>query len=93
MSIKEDISNYYEDLVVDYMVEQHSDRGLTREEMEDVACLALNQLPARYYRYSVDMAFFLSSREMDKMRSQVEEAVGSAVEYVLSHRDQEDRDG
>ncbi|MCH8551641.1 MAG: late competence development ComFB family protein [Natronospirillum sp.] len=88
MSIKEDISNYYEDLVVDHLVDSFSQRGLTREEMEDVACLALNQLPARYYRYSVDMAFFLTGREMEKMRSQVHDAVAAAVEYVISHRNQ-----
>ncbi len=90
MSIKEDISNYYEDLVVDHLVDAYGDRGLNREEMEDVACLALNQLPARYYRYSVDMAFFLTGREMEKMRTQVSDAVSAAVEYVISHRDQND---
>lgn len=88
MTIKTEIRNYYEDLVVDWIVEAYRDQGLTTEEFNDVACLALNKLPARYYRHSVDMAFFLTGADLKRMRGEVEEAVSEAARYVLSHRDE-----
>jgi competence protein ComFB len=53
--------------------------------LEDVACLALNQLPARYVRHSIDTAFYLSVDEQQEMIRAVELAVDRAAEYVQSH--------
>lgn len=90
MTIKAEISNYYEDLVVDLIIEEYSGRELTRDEFNDLACLALNKLPARYYRHSVDMAFFLSGRELEKMQREVAAAVADAARHILSHRQEHD---
>ena len=48
----------------------------------DVACVALNNLPPRYIRYSVDMAFYLSPDERQEMLNKVQDAVTLAVSLV-----------
>lgn len=83
MTIKAEISNYYEDLVVELIMDKYRDQDLTRDEFNDVACLALNKLPARYYRHSVDMAFFLSGSELARMKAEVETAVTEAAQRIL----------
>ena len=78
------INNYYEHLVTDYihrevissMPEQPEDFFL------DVACYALNKLPARYMRHEIDMAFYMESEERLRMVDEVKSAVDNAVEYI-----------
>lgn len=84
------IHNYYEPLVVDYIMhsvalEPDSDQDF----LEDVACLALNQLPTRYVRHDVDMAFFLTTRERERMQQHITEAVLSAARKVRDSRSRE----
>lgn len=82
MSIKSEISNYYEDLVTEEL------KKLGREQNDisiDIACVALNRLPSRYYRHSVDMAFYLSTQEQAEMETAVAAAVEFAIDYV-EHR-------
>jgi hypothetical protein len=51
-----------------------------REDLlADVACVALNRLPPRYIRHSVDLAFYQTERE----RHEHERAVLDAVEYAF----------
>jgi hypothetical protein len=45
----------------------------------DVACVALNRLPARYIRHDVDFSFYLSERE----RSENDRLVYEAVDYAF----------
>lgn len=47
--------------------------------LADVACVALNRLPARYIRHDVDLAFFLTERE----RLDNERAIAEAVEHAF----------
>jgi hypothetical protein len=49
------------------------------ELLADVACLALNRLPPRYIRNSVDMQFFMSNEARGKLNA----AVGNAVDYAF----------
>ena len=81
-----DIGNYYERLVNDRLWEyaQRADKRLSAQFFEDVACLALNQLPARYVRHRVDMGSYLTDSEHMEMLRQVEEAVTHAIEQVLN---------
>lgn len=51
----------------------------------DVACLALNHLPPRYVRHSVDMRFYLSPQEQAEMDERVDQAVANAMSYVRQH--------
>lgn len=90
MTIKAEISNFYEDLVVDFLINEYSDQGFSKDEFNDIACLALNHLPARYYRHSVDMAFFLTTPDRIEMRERVQKAVDEAVLQVLAYRDDSD---
>ena len=78
------IRNYYEQLVFNYLLEEAAPKAkLTDEELlEDIACLALNRIPARYIRHEVDMAFFLSTAEREQMRSNVIQAVDSAIQTI-----------
>ena len=47
--------------------------------LEDVACVALNQLPARYVRHEVDLAFYIPVEERLEMERAVAQAVARAA--------------
>jgi hypothetical protein len=52
------------------------------ELLADVACVALNRLPARYIRHEVDYVFYLSDREREDSERQLREAVDYAFGFV-----------
>lgn len=81
-----ELHNYYEPIVYQYVAEIFaSEKGLDDEEvLKDVACLALNLLPARYVRHDVDMAFFLTSHERDHIHTAVVNAVTEAYRRIES---------
>ncbi|MDH3354705.1 MAG: late competence development ComFB family protein [Chromatiales bacterium] len=78
------IRNYYEQLVFNYLLEEAAPKAnITDEELlEDIVCLALNKIPARYIRHEVDMAFFLSTAERTTMRNNVINAVDHAITTI-----------
>lgn len=78
------VKNYYQSLVVQQIIKSYGDSEMASTEgaLEDIACLALNQLPPRYVRHSIDTAFYLSIEEQQEMVRAVELAVERAVEYV-----------
>jgi len=81
----ENIHNYYEQIVLRHILEtlgQQEDRDF----IEDIACVALNQLPARYVKHNVDMVYYLTAEEREAMQQQIEKAVTHAIEYVSAHR-------
>jgi hypothetical protein len=83
----ESIHNYYETLVVEHIMDTVAKEADSDQDfLEDVACLALNQLPARYVRHDVDMAFFLTTREREKMQKNITEAVLDATRRVRESR-------
>ena len=57
-----------------------------QDYLEDVACVALNQLPARYVRHEVDLAFYMPVEERLEMERAVTQAVARAAELVNRHR-------
>lgn len=81
------ITNYYEKLVFDEIAIISSKRNLTLDEdaILDIACVALNQLPARYVRHQVDTVFYSRGEDNVKMSSEIESAVSSAFDKVLSN--------
>jgi competence protein ComFB len=81
------IENYYQRLVVHTIISEFADGQLADipGALEDVACLALNQLPARYVRHAVDTAFYLSVEEQQEMIQAARDAVARAVRYVSEH--------
>lgn len=86
MSFESQISNFYEKLVVDEFDRRSDELEITEDNQVDIACVALNQLPARYYRFSVDMAFYLEAKEYREMELAVKEAVDYAIEFVKTHK-------
>ena len=87
------VRNYYERLVFEYIVEKYGDSGLDNDLLQDVACLALNQLPARYVRFPVDVAFYISSKELVEIRNAVDNAVQRAMEFVRGNPRRSDTGG
>jgi hypothetical protein len=50
--------------------------------MADVACVALNRLPQRYVRHTVDFAFYQTTQERENDKRATDEAVRYAFEFV-----------
>jgi hypothetical protein len=79
----EQIHNYYERLVFEEVVrrsEQHQD--FTSGMLADVACVALNRLPARYVRHDVDLMFYLTESERSAIDLAMEEVLNFAFRFV-----------
>ncbi len=87
MSLTDQIQNYVETMVEEKIYEKLG-REIDQDNLIDVACVALNQLPARYIRYAVDFVFYLSPDERQKLFDDVETAVSDAIEYVETHKRQ-----
>lgn len=78
------IHNYYETIVVRELIQSFVEdiKNIDEDYLQDIACIALNMLPARYVRHDVDMAFFLTSKERSEMDRAVNEAVLKAKIHV-----------
>ncbi len=87
------IHNYYETLVVRELIQSFVEniRDIDEDYLQDIACVALNMLPARYVRHDVDMAFFLTSDERSEMDKSVKEAVIKAKNHVDKQADPDRR--
>lgn len=85
MHLDLDIHNYYEKLMVEYLVTSDKYSSFDKDFMADVCCLALTRLPARYIRHEIDMSFYLSSADRLKMRAEVDDAIRAAVDYLSNH--------
>ena len=86
MKISDDIHNYYEKLVMQYFVTAKVEEKYDLDFIADLTCLVLNQLPTRYIRHEVDMAFYLPPSERFDMESKVKEAVTKAIDFMESHK-------
>ncbi|MFT4732030.1 MAG: hypothetical protein ACI89W_001048 [Gammaproteobacteria bacterium] len=85
MKLDNDIHNYYEHLVLEKIEGLGFYRSQTADFIADLTCLVLNQLPPRYIRYEVDMAFFLPISERTQMEMNVSLALSTASEYLKTH--------
>tara|TARA_R110002074_G_scaffold349634_1_gene520276 strand:- start:58785 stop:59111 length:327 start_codon:yes stop_codon:yes gene_type:complete len=79
------IHNYYEHLVLDKLVGLHKSGDIEADDISDVACVTLNNLPPRYVRYDVDMAFYLSPDEYQEIENKIDVAVSKAIKFVKKH--------
>jgi hypothetical protein len=50
--------------------------------LADVACVALNRLPARYVRHDVDMMFYLTEQERQVIAVSMDEVLKFAFVFV-----------
>ncbi|MCC2616671.1 late competence development ComFB family protein [Aestuariibacter halophilus] len=82
MKLDDDIHNYYEHLVLERIEQLGLNQSKDANYLADLCCLALNQVPPRYIRYEVDMAFYLPQNERQQMEMNVVNAVRKAMEYL-----------
>jgi hypothetical protein len=87
MSIRDQIHNYYEAKVVQAISEIAGNRGYENEQMVDLACLALNNLPTRYFRHEVDLAFYMSAHEHEDIDRRVKQSVMDAIAYIEQQKE------
>lgn len=84
MQLNDDIHNYYEKLVLEYIIANNLDKRFPNEFLSDLCCIVLNQLPSKYIRHEVDMAFYLPVAERYEMEMNVRESIGRALEFMDS---------
>lgn len=79
----EQVHNYYERLVFEHVVRQSDAHpGFTADMLADVACVALNRLPARYVRHDVDLMFYLTEHERHAIEQSMAEALAFGFSFV-----------
>lgn len=81
-----EISNLYEQMVIGEIRQRYGDSGMDQDALEDLACVALNHLPAKYYRHGVDLVYYMSPEERVATEVRVAEAVQAAFEFVERHK-------
>ena len=80
----EQVHNYYERLVFEEVARRSQSHGdFSADMLADVACVALNRLPARYVRHDVDMMFYLTEQERHAIELSLEEALEFGFEFVI----------
>lgn len=79
------VRNYYEALVFNE-VKTQVDKKSSNDTLADIACIALNHLPPRYFRHEVDMFFYLSPQEREETIEKVKLAVGNAIAFVNKNK-------
>lgn len=79
----EQVHNYYERLVFEEVLRRSAKRpDLMPDALADIACVALNRLPARYVRHDVDLMFYLTEHERHAIELSLEAALDFAFTYV-----------
>lgn len=82
MKISDDIHNYYEKLVTLHFDTAKFDEKYDEDFIADLFCVVLNQLPTRYIRHEVDMAFYLPPSERFEMENKVKKAITKALDFM-----------
>ncbi len=79
----EQVHNYYERLVFEQVAGlADSYPHYSADMLVDVACVALNRLPARYVRHDVDLMFYLTEQERQGIEKSLDEAIAFAFAFV-----------
>lgn len=79
----EQVHNYYERLIFEEVAGQSTAYpDFSMDMLADVACVALNRLPARYVRHDVDMMFYLTEQERHVIESAIKDALKFAFAFV-----------
>ena len=91
MRLHDDIHNFYEKIVVEEIIKRKLDKVYSEDVMADFCCTILNQLPPRYIRYDVDMAFYLPQSERIHMEERVQTAIDVAISQISKKKDLDDQ--
>jgi hypothetical protein len=84
MKLDDDISNFYEHIMIERLAIMGVDKNKNSDYIADLSCIVLNNLPPRYIRYQVDMAFYLPQHERIEMEIKVKESIDRAMAYLDS---------
>lgn len=87
MRLDDDIHNFYEKLVLEEIEKRKLNERYNDDVMADFCCTVLNQLPPRYIRYDVDMAFYLTQTDRLDMQQRVELAINFATDQIAKKKD------
>lgn len=87
MKLDDDIHNYYEHLILERIEHLGLNKTKSNDYIADLCCLALNEVPPRYIRFEVDMAFYLPQNERHQMEMNVSNAVKKAIQYLDEKRE------
>ncbi|MCR6556250.1 late competence development ComFB family protein [Aeromonas sp. CPF2-S1] len=82
MILDTDIHNFYEHLVLKEIEKQGLQQKLNSDQMADLCCLTLNQLPAHYIRHNVDMIYFLTDAKRTEMEKKVIASLRQAYDKI-----------
>jgi hypothetical protein len=82
MKLDDDIHNYYEHLILERIEKLGLNKNKAPDYIADLCCLALNQVPPRYIRFEVDMAFYLPQNERQQMEMNVVNAITKATKFL-----------
>lgn len=80
-----EIRNYYEILLDQTVTERKLREKFDDDQLADLFCLTLNQLPCRYFRHRVDLSAYASMDELIAMQKNVDQALERAQEYIENH--------
>ena len=79
----EQVHNYFERLVFEDVARlSASYPDYSADMLADVACVALNRLPARYVRHDVDLMFYLTEQERQAIEKSLKDALAFAFALV-----------
>ncbi|ALQ55285.1 Competence protein ComFB [Pseudoalteromonas issachenkonii] len=87
MRLDDDIHNFYEKLVLEEIEKRKLNERYNDDIMADFCCTVLNQLPPRYIRYDVDMAFYLTQTDRLDMQQRVELAINFAIDQIAKKKE------
>ncbi|EWS97849.1 competence protein ComFB [Pseudoalteromonas sp. SCSIO_11900] len=87
MRLDDDIHNFYEKLVLEEIEKRKLNERYNDDVMADFCCTVLNQLPPRYIRYDVDMAFYLTQTDRLDMQQRVALAINFAIDQIAKKKD------
>jgi len=82
MKLDDDVHNYYEHLVLEHIQRLGLHKNKDNDYLADLCCMVLNEVPPRYIRYEVDMAFYLPQSERMQMEMNVKNAVEKARNFL-----------
>jgi competence protein ComFB len=79
----DEIHNYYEERVVAYLEDYaNSNPETSADDLSDMACIALNNLPSKYYRHAIDLSFYVDHEEQGRMNEKIDRAIELAMSRV-----------
>lgn len=82
MELGVDIENYYEHLLIEAIKRDTIASSYSQGTLADFCCTVLNQLPAKYIRSKVDLAFFQTEHDIKAANERLAAAIAEAHRLI-----------